>query len=417
MHLLPMNRSLFAVLVLLSLVRGDLCASDSLFGKVLCGYQGWFNTPGDGANLGWRHYGFEKPGQCHLDLWPDLSEFDESELHDTPLRFADGTIAKVFSSADPRTTLRHFEWMRDHGIDGVFLQRFGTTIQDARSRAHNDQVLAHVRAAAEATGRSFCLMYDLSGLRSGEIESVVMQDWKRLRQQLRILESPAYQHHAGRPVVAVWGIGFNDGRDYTIEECAELMRFLRDNPEFGQLTTMAGVPWAWRTLDQDAVADPALHGALDRVDLISPWAVGRYDEAGSIGRIREVHEADAAWCRERGKEYLPVIFPGFSWANLMKMRGEEAVLNQIPRNGGRFLWGQARERIHLGATMLYVAMFDEMDEATAIFKHATRVPDGTLGFANEPDVPSDHYLWLTGEIGRALRREIPLGEEMPVRTP
>ena len=215
--------------------------------------------------------------------------------------------------------------------------------------------------------------------------------------------------------MSVWGIGFDDGRDYTVAECAELMRFLRDNPEFGQLTTMAGVPWGWRTLDQDAVADPALHEALERVEIVSPWAVGRYDETGAKARIASVHEADTAWCRERGKEYLPVIFPGFSWANLQKMRGEEAKLNQIPRNGGTFFWGQAQERIRLGATMLYVAMFDEMDEATAIFKHATEVPEGTLGFVNETGLPSDHYLWLTGEIGRALRQERSPTEALPTR--
>ncbi|MEQ1840372.1 MAG: xylosidase, partial [Verrucomicrobiales bacterium] len=114
-------------------------------------------------------------------------------------------------------------------------------------------------------------------------------------------------------------------------------------------------------------------------------------------------------------EYLPVIFPGFSWANLQKMRGEEAPLNQIPRNGGTFFWGQAHERIRLGSMMLYVAMFDEMDEATAIFKQATRVPEETLGFVNETELPSDHYLWLTGEIGRALRRERSLTETLPAR--
>jgi hypothetical protein len=410
-----MFRRFFLPFSLVLLVSGSLTASESLFGRVLCGYQGWFNTPGDGANLGWRHYGFEKPDQCHLDLWPDLTGFGEDELHDTPLRFADGSVAQVFSSANANTTLRHFEWMREHGIDGVMLQRFGTTLRDPRLRAHNDEVLANVRAAAEATGRSFCVMYDLSGLKAGEIDSIVVQDWKRLHRILGVLESPAYQFHAGRPVVSVWGIGFDDGRDYTVAECAELMRFLRDNPEFGQLTTMAGVPWGWRTLDQDAVADPALHEALERVQIVSPWAVGRYDETGAKARIASVHEADTAWCRERGKEYLPVIFPGFSWANLQKMRGEEAKLNQIPRNGGTFFWGQAQERIRLGATMLYVAMFDEMDEATAIFKHATEVPEGTLGFVNETGLPSDHYLWLTGEIGRALRRERSPTEALPTR--
>ena len=129
-----MFRRFFLPFSLVLLVSGSLTASESLFGRVLCGYQGWFNTPGDGANLGWRHYGFEKPDQCHLDLWPDLTGFGEDELHDTPLRFADGSVAQVFSSANANTTLRHFEWMREHGIDGVWLQRFGTTLRDPRLR-------------------------------------------------------------------------------------------------------------------------------------------------------------------------------------------------------------------------------------------------------------------------------------------
>jgi hypothetical protein len=65
--------------------------------------------------------------------------------------------------------------------------------------------------------------------------------------------------------------------------------------------------------------------------------------------------------------------------------------------------------------MLYIAMFDEMDEGTAIFKTASRVPEGTLGFVTEPALPSDHYLWLSGQIGKALRQEIPLTEKLPAR--
>jgi hypothetical protein len=162
-----------------------------------------------------------------------------------------------------------------------------------------------------------------------------------------------------------------------------LLRFLHDNPEFGKLCVMAGVPWGWRTLDRDAVNDPKLHEVLAKADVISPWSVGRYHDVTSAARmIGGVQAADEAWCRERNKSYLPVTFPGFSWANLMKMRGKEAKLNQVPRLGGEFLWQQARERIRGGATMLYVAMFDEMDEGTAIFKTASQVPEGTLGICN-----------------------------------
>ena len=68
--------------------------AESLFGKVMCGYQGWFVTPADGEGMGWRHYGFDKQGQCHIDLWPDVSELEADERVDTPLKFADGSTAQ-----------------------------------------------------------------------------------------------------------------------------------------------------------------------------------------------------------------------------------------------------------------------------------------------------------------------------------
>ena len=55
---------------------------------------------------------------------------------------------------------------------------------------------------------------------------------------------------------------------------------------------------------------------------------------------------DLAWCRSSGLDYLPVVFPGFSWHNLMAGRGKDAPLDAIPRLGGRFLWSQFVE--HFG---------------------------------------------------------------------
>ena len=48
----------------------------------------------------------------------------------------------------------------------------------------------------------------------------------------------------------------------------------------------------------------------------------------------------------------------------------------IPRNKGSFLWKQLMGAIRAGAEMIYVAMFDEIDEGTAIFKCAKKVPVG-----------------------------------------
>jgi len=57
--------------------------------------------------------------------------------------------------------------------------------------------------------------------------------------------------------------------------------------------------------------------------------------------------------------------------------------------------------------MIYVAMFDEVDEATAIFKCTNEPPTGNGGkFITYEGLPSDYYLKLTGKAGQLLRNEI-----------
>jgi hypothetical protein len=64
--------------------------------------------------------------------------------------------------------------------------------------------------------------------------------------------------------------------------------------------------------------------------------------------------------------------------------------------------------------MLYVAMFDEIDEGTAIFKISTDPPVGASTFVSfEPGIPSDYYLGLTGYAGRMLKGTLPLRDEAP----
>ena len=89
---------------------------------------------------------------------------------------------------------------------------------------------------------------------------------------------------------------------------------------------------------------------------------------------------------------------------------------QIPRNKGSFLWKQLSGAIKEGAEMIYVAMFDEIDEGTAIFKCAKKVPVGASTFVPiEEGIGSDHYLWLVGQAGKMLRKEKPLEMKQPER--
>lgn len=377
--------------------------------KVMCGYQGWFNAAGDGAERGWVHWtrrrGPFAPGNAKIDLWPEMSELGAGERFATDFQHADGRAAEVFSSFNKATVLRHFAWMRDYGIDGAFVQRFVVDLRDPRGLRHNNTVLAHCREGANRAGRAFAVMYDLSGLGAGQMQQVI-DDWTALRGRMKIAENPAYLHHRGKPLVAVWGVGFNDGRRYTLGECRELVEFLKADG----CAVMLGVPTGFRTLDRDAVNEKALHELIALADVVSPWTVGRYASPEEARRHGERCWApDLAWCAERKLDYLPVAFPGFSWFN---MYGRQ--FDAIPRRRGEFLWSQFAAARRAGATMLYVAMFDEVDEGTAIFKCTNDPPVGEPNkFLTYEDLPSDYYLRLTGLGGQLIRSEMPLRDELP----
>ena len=114
---------------------------------------------------------------------------------------------------------------------------------------------------------------------------------------------------------------------------------------------------------------------------------------------------DLAETRRLGIDYMPAIFPGFSWANL---KHDPMQVNGLPRMCGQFLEEQATAYAKAGATMLYGAMFDEVDEGTAFFKivnHTDRLPPQSHFVsldADGCDLPSDWYLRIAGSITRLL---------------
>jgi hypothetical protein len=66
--------------------------------------------------------------------------------------------------------------------------------------------------------------------------------------------------------------------------------------------------------------------------------------------------------------------------------------------------------------MMYQAMFDEIDEATAIFKCTNDPPVGASTFVTYEGLPSDQYLWLVGEGTRMVRGDIALSNTLPRRS-
>ena len=174
----------------------------------------------------------------------------------------------------------------------------------------------------------------------------------------------------------------NDRRRYGLDEAERIIDGLR---EMG-FSVMIGVPTHWRTLNGDTESDPRLHAIIKKCDVVMPWFVGRYNETSFSPRYSGIVPEDIAWSKANDVDYVPLAFPGFSWRN---MPGNENSA-QIKRASGDFLWMQLSQWLASGAEMLYIAMFDEIDEGTAIFKCAKRVPVGKSRFVPvDDDIESD----------------------------
>jgi len=388
--------------------RGGGSQFTSYKGMIMCGYQGWFSCQTDGAGLGWKHYekgGQFKPGFCTIDFWPDMSEMGDDEKYRTEFVHENRTWAYVFSSANQKTVKRHFKWMADYGIDGVFVQRFASTMRSDRHYKNLNNVMQNCLSGAEAYQRALAVMYDMSG-RGSEVVDLIKTDWKMLVNSMQISSSSSYLYHNSKPLVGVWGAGFNDGRRYTLEDIEEIVTFLKED----SCSVLLGIPTYWRTLERDCISDPAFHELLKKVDIIHTWNVGRYGDLAGVEQHRAVIEEDIKWCKENNIEFVPTVFPGFSWHNLKP----ESPLNAIPRLKGEFMWKQFYSAMSVGSEMIYVAMFDEIDEGTAIFKCTNDPPNGASQFVDYEGLSTDFYLKLTGEATKMLRGEIGLQDAIPI---
>lgn len=359
---------------------------NSIIGKVLCGYQGWFNAPGDGSGLGFKHYknGDEfKPGSCVIDYWPDMSELSSKEKYPTDFVHANGEKAYVFSAANSKTVNTHFKWMHDYNIDGVFVQRFVLNVPREDRYKNLNKVFDNCFKASITNKRLLAVMYDLSG--SDAIVENTIQDWKLLVDTygLNNANKDNLITYENKPVVAIWGVGFKN-RKYTLAQISTLIDFFKNDPKYGGCSVLLGVPNYWLTLDRDCIPDKQVHEVIAQADILQPWTPGRYNSLKAADLQVEKIKADMVWCQDKNLLYMPVVFPGFSWHNQKK--GKDP-LNQIPRLKGEFLWRQFFNVIRAGSKSIYLAMFDEMDEGTCIFKVANDPPVGKSPFLNYEGLP------------------------------
>jgi len=430
---------------------------DTYEGLVMCGYQGWFCTPDCGCvHHAWYHYqenGTFEPGvlKNSIDFWPDTSEYDIT--YETKFTSPDGSKARIYSPYDESSVMTHFRWMKEYGIDGVYMQRFvGEVVDNPNGKSHFDKVLEHAMKASNEYGRTICVMYDLGGFRSNDKRSVeaLVADASAIYDKYDLSnrnKQKYYLHENGKPLIAMWGVGFNDNRPYTYDEVEEVMDKLKEKG----YSVMLGVPTNWRKLSGDCLSDKHLHDLIKKSDVFFPWFVGRYDNS-SYDSFKSLIKEDLKWAQDNKVVYAPLCFPGFSWTHMAPQS------SSYTRAKGDFLWKQGYNSIAMGAKCFYIAMFDEIDEGTAIYKVLNKKdvpsnqPDAGKDYyiyyngskctiwgskpktdlksgewcelcssLNIPfqgiddDLPTDHYLWLTGQIRAMLRGEIPMQQKQPSR--
>jgi hypothetical protein len=380
----------------------------TLHHKVLVGYQGWFRAAGDGGGR-WDHWNrdwFTPPQTNRLnritfEMWPDVSDYPQ-KYPVAGFTLPGGAPACLFSSQDQGTVDLHFDWMRDYGIDGAVVQRFVVDTPPDNAQSWKTNVLLHVQAAANRTGRAFMLEYDLSGANTNTLFRQLTNDWNYLADDLHLTADPRYLHHHGKPALMIFG--FYPERFAGTALPRQIIAWFKTNAVCG-VTLIGSGWWDWR-----AGATGDWTNVYRSFDGYCPWNTGNYYYAGTNQcAATEYWGKDLPAVTNAGMFYLPQVYPGFSWDNLKHL---PPGTSNISRRGGEFLWQQFDAVAKLGVDMCYVGMFDEVDEGTAIFK-VSNTPPGQGNFATYEGLPADWYLRLTAAGAKVIRGERPISRNLP----
>ncbi|WP_242468535.1 lectin [Burkholderia plantarii] len=253
-----------------------------------------------------------------------------------------------------------------------------------------------MRQAAETYGRKFYIMYDVTGWTS--MQTQIKQDWTA--KMSAYTASSAYARQNGKPVVCIWGFGFDDANHpFDAAACADVIQWFKSQGCY----VIGGVPTRWRTGES---VRPNFLDVFHQFDMISPWMIGAIGSIADANAFAvEVAAADQADCAAHGIDYQPCVMPGD--------------LSVRQRAHGNYMWRQFYNLVNLGVSGLYISMFDEYNEGNQIVNTAATqqdVPAGS-GFPSldEDGTPCspDYYLRLTRDGGRMLKGTLALTQVRP----
>ncbi|HEY4326435.1 MAG TPA: RICIN domain-containing protein [Mucilaginibacter sp.] len=410
---------LFAILIIIAAFSHQLKAqavvdATTLNNKIMAGYQGWFRTPGDRPeNKGWAHL-FNSatpiPAKLAFDTWPDMSELSADEKYAAPgFTNPDGSQAYLYSAQNPKTVLRHFQWMKQYGIDGVWLSEFCGHFPGGRQESDTTAMLTimrNVRSAATATGRTWAFMWDMSGLPGASAHNVILNQWKKMVDQ-GVTTDPRYMHQNGKPVLLIWGF-FPDRPGSQPEFCKSLVDFL-EAPGKYQAALVGGVDPTWR-----ARGTAEFQAMLMSMTALQPWSVGRAVRDSTTGykiQNTKLWAGDMEKCKANNVIFIPVFNAGTNVAGPPPISPK---LPSVPRRNGNYLWEQfvaASKTKQINS--IFVAMFDEINEGTQIMK-ITSTPPTQAPFLTYEGSTNDWYLRLTALGGKMLKEGTPVPDVIPI---
>jgi len=392
----------------------DIVPNTSLEGKWLTGYQAWFRTPSDGTGNYWTHYSAGKNPTAEglvVDMWPDTTEFP-LELKDAVPEFfhPNGEQAYLYSSVKPEIIDTHFRWMKEYDIDGVWLQRFVVGLPGERfekSFPTYKAIMDSVVESAKKHGRVWGINFDPAASNKETVFDTIITEWKRMVDEGLTKPENRYIQHNGLPVVHLWNMHNKGDRFSPIdaEIGLKFMEFFKQEGPYKAFLISGATPhWANDN-------EPEYIKLKENMQAVVPWNIGNYGMKDGVPFAATGHWAkEKNFAEEYGMIWIPTIYPGFSWKNMNRYRKDGEVF--IDRCKGEFLWGQFAATHKIDANTLFLAMFDEVDEATAFFKVSPEPPT-QAHFVGTDGMPSDWWLQLVREARRIYRS----GEEFPKTIP
>ena len=368
-------------------------------GKVTVGYQGWFAAIGDGSPINawwhWTQNWSQTPSSTNKGIksWPDVREYTTTYATGWS-NLNNGQQATLYSNWTQQTVDTHFLWMQQNGIDAAALQRFNPNSSEGPTR---DGVTARVRTAAESHGVKFYIMYDVGNWTN--MQSEIKTDWTS--KMSAHTSSSAYARQNGKPVVAIWGFGFDDNNHpWSAATCLDVVNWFKAQGCY----VIGGVPRGWRQ-----GTDGSRTGFIDvyhAFNMISPWLIGAVANIGEADNVyNNFMVPDQADCNTYSIDYQPCVLPG------------DLQLRQ--RVHGDLMWRMFYNAIRVGCQGIYISMYDEYNEGNQIAKtaeNASWIPSGSGFLALDEDgtaVSADYYLRLTGDGGRMLKGQIGLTATRP----